>query len=69
MNMIFLKYATAGGDAKAVSRFLEKARMSRVYEPANLLILQDNARNMRRTMDLIAIFDSDQFAGQRVRLF
>ena len=24
---------------------------------------------MRRTMDLIALFDSDQFAGQRVRLF
>ena len=40
-----------------------------MYEPANLLILQDNARNMKRTMDLLALFDSDTFAGQRVRLF
>ena len=29
------------------------------YEPANLLILEDNSRNMRRTMELIAMFDSD----------
>jgi general secretion pathway protein D len=40
-----------------------------VYEPANLLLIEDNARSMKRTMDLIALFDSDQFAGQRVRLF
>src|SRR5206468_12457186 len=40
-----------------------------VYEPANLILLQDNARNMKRTMELLALFDGDQFAGQRVRLF
>jgi general secretion pathway protein D len=39
------------------------------YDPANLLIILDNARNMRRTMELIALFDSDTFAAQRVRLF
>ena len=43
--------------------------MHHVYEPANLLLIEDNARSMRRTMELIALFDSDQFAGQRVRLF
>ena len=40
-----------------------------MYEPANLLIIEDNARNMKRTMELISLFDSDTFAGQRVRLF
>jgi general secretion pathway protein D len=39
------------------------------YEPANLLILQDNSRNMRRTMELIGMFDSDVLAGQRVRSY
>ena len=35
----------------------------------DLLIIMDNARNMKRTMDLIAIFDSEPFASKRVRLF
>ncbi len=37
--------------------------------PANLLILQDNSRSMKRIMNLIGMFDSDSFAGQRVRLY
>ena len=39
------------------------------YDPANLLIILDNSRNMRRTLELISLFDSDTFAGQRVRAF
>ncbi len=39
------------------------------YDPANLLIILDNSRNMRRTLELISMFDSDTFAGQRVRAF
>jgi len=39
------------------------------YDPANLLLLLDNNRNMRRTMELVALFDSDALASQRVRLF
>jgi general secretion pathway protein D len=39
------------------------------YEPANLLFLMDNARNLRRTMELVALFDSDTLANQRVKLF
>ena len=43
--------------------------MIQSYEPANLLIVEDNSRSMKRTMDLISMFDADTFAGQRVRLF
>jgi general secretion pathway protein D len=39
------------------------------YVPANLLMIQDNSRNMKRTMELINLFDSDQFAGQRVQIY
>ena len=69
MNLIFLKYATATEIQNLVKPFLGEGAYVSVYEPANLLLLEDNARSMRRTMDLIALFDSDQFAGQRVRLF
>src|SRR3954454_9067740 len=68
LNMIFLKYATALEMDKLLAPFYGEGASHSVYEPANLLILQDNARNMKRTMDLINMFDADTFAGQRVRL-
>ena len=69
MNLIFLKYATATEIQNLVKPFLGEGAFASVYEPANLLLIEDNARSMKRTMDLIALFDSDQFAGQRVRLY
>jgi general secretion pathway protein D len=69
LNMIFLKFATAGEMDKLLSPFYGEGASHSVYEPANLLILQDNARNMKRTMDLLALFDSETFASKRVRLF
>jgi general secretion pathway protein D len=69
MNLMFLKYATAVEIQNLVKPFLGEGAFVSVYEPANLLLIEDNARSMKRTMDLIALFDSDQFAGQRVRLF
>lgn len=69
LNLIFLKYATATEMDKLLQPFYGEGAKSTVYEPANLLILQDNARNMKRTMDLLRLFDADTFAGQRVRLF
>src|ERR1039457_6532247 len=69
MHLMFLKYATATEIQNLVKPFLGEGAFVSVYEPANLLLIEDNARSMRRTMELIALFDSDQFAGQRVRLF
>jgi general secretion pathway protein D len=69
MNLIFLKYATASEIANLIKPFLGEGAYASTYEAANLLILEDNSRSMRRTMELIALFDSDQFAGQRVRLY
>lgn len=69
MNLVFLKYATVGELTKLLQPFLGEGAVVTSYEPANLLIILDNARNMRRTMELVSLFDSDVFAAQRVRLF
>ena len=69
LDLIFLKYATAAELEKLIEPFLGEGASHSVYEPANLIILEDNARSMRRTLELISLFDSDTFAGQRVRLF
>jgi general secretion pathway protein D len=69
LNLIFLKYATVGDLSKLLERFLGEGATMLTYDPANLLLVLDNNRNMRRTMELIALFDSDVLANQRVRLF
>jgi general secretion pathway protein D len=69
MNLIFLKYATAVDMDKLLKPFYGEGASSSVYEPGNLLILQDNSRSMKRTMELVAMFDSDTLASQRVQLF
>jgi general secretion pathway protein D len=69
LNMVFLKFATAAEIDKLLTPFYGEGASHSTYEPANLLIIQDNSRSMKRTMELINMFDSDTFAGQRVRLY
>ncbi len=69
LNLIFLKYASVNDMKALIDPFLGEGKTMIVYEAANLLLLQDNARNMRRTMELIALFDNDMFATKRVQLF
>ncbi len=69
LNMVFLRYATSAEMAKVLAPFMGDGGQLTSYEPANLLIILDNSRSMKRTLELINLFDSDTFAGQRVRAF
>jgi general secretion pathway protein D len=69
LNLIFLKYVTSAEMAKLLDPFLGEGYKMVAYDPANLLIIQDNARNMKRTLELIAMFDAESMAGQRVQSF
>jgi general secretion pathway protein D len=69
LNLVFLRYMTSTEMQKVLLPFIGDGAQMTNYDPANLLIILDNSRNMRRTLDLIAMFDSDTFAGQRVRAF
>jgi general secretion pathway protein D len=69
LNLIFLKYVTSAEMAKLLDPFLGEGYKMVAYDPANLLIIQDNARNMKRTLELISMFDAESMAGQRVQSF
>ncbi len=69
LNLIFLKYITVSEMSSVLAEFTDANTIIRSYQPANLLLVLDSRRNMRRLMDLIEMFDSDVFAGQRVRLY
>jgi general secretion pathway protein D len=69
LNLMFLKFATASEVESIINPFLGQGARVSSFAPANLLLILDNARNMRRTMELIALFDSEALASQRVRSF
>src|SRR5579872_2452652 len=69
LNLIFLKYTTVDELGKVLDVFKGENAKIVSYAPANLLFILDSRRNMRRTMVLVSLFDSDTFANQRVRLF
>jgi general secretion pathway protein D len=69
LNLIFLRYASSSEMVKILQPFVGDGGQLNSYDPGNLLVILDNSRNMRRTLELISLFDSDTFAGQRVRSF
>lgn len=69
LNLVFLKFANAAEISKLIEQFLGEGAKMTVYEPANLILLLDNGRNMRRSLELISMFDSETLAGQRVKLY
>jgi general secretion pathway protein D len=69
LNLVFLKYVTVDELSKILDQFTGENAVLFSYPPANLLFIMDSRRNMRRTMELIGLFDSDTFANDRVHLF
>jgi len=69
LHLVALRYVTAVDISKVISPFLGEGAVMTVLDTGNLLLIQDNARSMRRTLDLLALFDNDSFAKQRVRIF
>lgn len=68
LNLIFLKYADVGELSKLATEFLGPDGKAWSYPSANLLLVLDSRRSMRRLMELIAMFDSDTLAKQRVKV-
>jgi general secretion pathway protein D len=69
LNLVFLKYTTAKEMDALLGPFMGEHATHSSYDPANLLFIEDNARSMRRTMELVAMFDSETFVDKRVRAF
>ena len=69
LNVIRLQYSPAADLGKVLEPFLGEGARYSVIEPLNILILLDNSRNMRRTIELIELFDTEEMVQQRIRLF
>ena len=69
LNLVFLKYMSSGELIKVLQPFIGENAQIYEYAPANLLLILDSDRNMRRLMALVAEFDSSSLVNQRVKIF
>ena len=68
MQILPLRYVSAGDMSNVLAPFLSDGGQLAVHERGNVLLLVDNSLNLRRLMEILAQFDSPSFAQQRVRL-
>ena len=69
LNVIRLRYTTASDISVVLEPFLGPGALVQIVDQGNLLLILDNSRNMRRTMELIALLDTEEMTSQRMRLF
>ena len=69
MNILALQYVAAAEMTKILTPFLSEGGHLYSHEPGNILILTDGSRSARRLLELAAMFDTEVFANQRIRLY
>jgi general secretion pathway protein D len=69
LSVVRANYMSAGDLAEVLAPFFGRGAQFAVVQQANTLLVLDNARNMRRTMELVGLFDTPEMANQRMRLF
>jgi general secretion pathway protein D len=69
IEIISLKYIPVTEVSKIIKPFLSDGADIVEHPPHNILILGDLASNVRKSLDIINLFDMDIFSGLRVRIY
>lgn len=69
IQIVSLKYIPAGEVAKMIKPFLSDGADIVEHGPQNVVIIGDSAANVRKSLDIIGLFDTDIFTDMRVRIY
>jgi general secretion pathway protein D len=69
MQIVPMQVVLAKDMAEILKSYLSEEGNMVAHETGNILIIIENASNLKRLLELVAIFDSDVFQGQRVQLY
>jgi general secretion pathway protein D len=68
-QVIILKYIPVSEVSKLIKPFLSDGADIIEHPPYNILIINDLASNVRKSLDIINLFDIDIFADMKVRIY
>lgn len=69
MQVVPMRFVSAKEMAKLLQTYVSEGGNVVVHEGGNILIIVETASNLRRLLELIAVFDADAFENQRVQLY
>jgi general secretion pathway protein D len=69
IQIVSLKYIPATEASKLIKPFLSDGADIVEHPPHNILIISDVASNIKKSLDILALFDIDIFTGMRVRIY
>jgi general secretion pathway protein D len=69
IQIVSLKYIPATEASKLIKPFLSDGADIVEHPPHNILIISDVASNVKKSLDIIALFDIDIFTDTRVRIY
>jgi len=69
IQIVPLKYIPATEASKLIKPFLSDGAEIAEHPPQNILIICDVASNIKKSLDILALFDTDIFTDTRVRIY
>jgi len=69
IQILPLKYIPVTEVSKMIKPFLSDGADIVEHPPSNILIMGDLASNVKKSMEIISLFDTDVFTGLRVRIY
>lgn len=69
IQIIALKFIPVSEVSKMIKPFLSDGADIVEHPPHNILVIGDTASNIRKSLDIIELFDIDIFTGMRLRLY
>ena len=69
IQIVSLKYIPATEVSKMIKPFLSDGADIVEHPPSNILIIGDVASNVKKSLDIINLFDIDIFTDLRVRIY
>src|SRR6185295_8409025 len=67
-QIVRMKFVAAAEMARVISPYLSDGAHIDVIDAANILLITERRSNLRRLLELVDIFDSNAFEGERVRM-
>ena len=69
IQIVRMRYVSAAEMSRLLNPYMSEGANIVAYEAGNILLISERRSNLRKLLEIIDIFDTNAFEGERVRLF
>ena len=69
IQILRMRFVTASEMSQLLTPYLTEGANIVIHDAGNILLINERRRNLRKLMEIVDVFDTDIFEGERVRVF